>query len=297
VLIAVGQGGSALAVAAPALLANGALATLACYLAAAILERRAGTDDLAEIALREPLVLPGAVFLIGAASAVGVPGTWGFWPRRWLIDDLMAGAPWAVAPLLAGSAILGLTYVAPLAAFWRGAGVAAPAALDAPLDTPSASAPARALPLGPIAAAGLAAVALVALGIFPQLAWDGWLAPAQEVLAQGAAAAAPALPGQAGQIACAAAVLALALLPALARRRRRCAGDVAPQAVLAPQALGESLRGLAWLAAPTSLFARGWSGLLGVSRALRRGLALFEQRYYLAGLVIAVIVVIMLFIQ
>ena len=48
---------------------------------------------------------------------------------------------------------------------------------------------------------------------------------------------------------------------------------------------------------PAEAFNAAWRALLRVSGALRRGLALFEQRYYLAGLLIAVILVIMLFIQ
>ena len=70
-----------------------------------------------------------------------------------------------------------------------------------------------------------------------------------------------------------------------------------PDGVALPWALGESLRGLAWMATATQLFARAWQALLALSRGLRRGMALFEQRYYLAGLLIAVILVIMLFIQ
>ena len=56
-------------------------------------------------------------------------------------------------------------------------------------------------------------------------------------------------------------------------------------------------RGLAWMAIAPEAFTRAWRGLLVLSRGLRRGMALFEQRYYLAGLLIAVILVIMLFIQ
>ena len=281
-LVAVGQGGAALAASAPALLAGGVTATLACYLAAAILERRAGTDALAEIALREPLLLPGAVFLIGAAAAVGLPGTWGFWPRLWLIDELLRAAPWAVAPLLTGSALLAATYVAPLAAFLR---AGAPPADEL--------APARGYPLGSLITAAAVAAPLVVLGVLPELGWDAWLAPAQG--APGRATPAPRLPGAAGTAACAVAALGLIALPALARGRRRPPAE--RQGVLLPQALGESLAWLVWVAAPESSFARLWGALLRASGALRRWLSFFEQRYYLAGLLIAVIIVIMLFIQ
>jgi hypothetical protein len=95
------------------------------------------------------------------------------------------------------------------------------------------------------------------------------------------------------------AALLLIVLPPLARSRRYAAADDEPSqpSVVAPWALGESLSGLAWIAIAPEAFARAWRGLLAMSRGLRRGMALFEQRYYLAGLLIAVILVIMLFIQ
>jgi hypothetical protein len=94
-------------------------------------------------------------------------------------------------------------------------------------------------------------------------------------------------------------VLLLLALPLLARSRRYVAADDPPHqpGIAAPWALGESLRGLAWMAIAPEAFARMWRALLALSRGLRRGMALFEQRYYLAGLLIAVILVIMLFIQ
>jgi formate hydrogenlyase subunit 3/multisubunit Na+/H+ antiporter MnhD subunit len=286
-LVGAGQGGTALTAAAPALLANGALAALACYLAVALIERRAGTDHLPEIALRAPLALPGAVFLIGAGAAVGLPGTWGFWPHRWLIDELLRSAPWAVAPLLAGTALLALSAVAPAASFFRHeAG-----------DTESPPA-VRAQPVGPSLVAAVAAVALLALGVFPRVAWNSWLAPAQAALLRESPVTLPALPGLAGQVVSALAALGLVALPLVVlRSRRRAAADLVRQGVFVPQAIGESLSGLAWVATPGGVFTRLWSGLLGISRILRLGLSLFEQRYYLAGLVIAVIIVVMLFIQ
>ncbi|HEX9369721.1 MAG TPA: hypothetical protein VF897_01895, partial [Roseiflexaceae bacterium] len=108
----------------------------------------------------------------------------------------------------------------------------------------------------------------------------------------------PALPGMATQVLCGLAVLALLALPALARSRR--AGASAPETqvgVFAPQALGESVRGVARSATATDAFLAGWRGLLWASRTMWQALAVFEQRYYLAGLVIALIVVILLFIQ
>jgi multicomponent Na+:H+ antiporter subunit A len=272
---------------AAALLANAAITTLTCYLAVAVLERRTGTDDMAEIELREPLRLPSLVLLVGAASAVGLPGTWGLWMRSWLFDQLAQQLPLAIPIVLAVSALLALAWLVPLTLFWN---YAQPTAQDAP------SAPRSRL--NAVMVVGVAAAApLLILGIAPQLAWNGWLAGLQEDLIPGAGAPAP--PGLIDQSICLLALLLLGTLPVLARARRTTATQDQPRltGVAVPWALGESLGGLAWMATATAVFVQAWQALLALSRGLRRGMALFEQRYYLAGLLIAVILVIMLFIQ
>ncbi|MFN8501469.1 proton-conducting transporter membrane subunit [Kouleothrix sp.] len=287
-LICAGQGGAALSVAAPALLLNAVLSTLACFLAVALLVRHTGTDDMAESALAAPLIWPGALLLVGAASAVGLPGVWGFWPRLWLLEALQGSAPWAVAPLLAGGTLLALAFVPPLAVFWRRDALVgqqlAPPAGDARLA---------------LLVAGVAGLPLILLGAAPAAAWRGWLEDVPAAL--GAAGASPSLPGLLAQLACGLAALLLLSLP-LALRARGAAAPDEPAAepssgVVAPAGLGASLRALAALAAPNEAFASAWRALVLASDALRRGLALFEQRYYLAGLLIAVIVVVLLFIQ
>ena len=289
-LMAVGRGSAALNSAAPALLTNAVLTTLVCYLALAVLERRAGTDDLSVIGAPGPLVLPGLAFLIGAASAIGIPGTWGWWARRWLFDDVLRTVPWAVPVILAASALAALAYIAPLAAFWRDAH-------SAPTGRArqERSAPAPASLIGP----ALAALPLLIWGAMPQLAWMGWLSAAQVTLAPDAPAAPPALPGGWTRIAYAAAAILLLLPIGWRRSTPRCAQadpDVHAPGVLTPQALGHSLRGLAWLGSPSGLFERLWEGLLRLSRTIQRLLTPFERRYYLAGLMIALIVVILLLI-
>ncbi len=294
VLLALAQSGGnqpagavAPATIASALLANATIATIVCYLAAAVLERRAGTDDMAEIELREPLWLPSLVLLAGAASAVGLPGTWGLWTRHWLFDQLTQMMPWVTPIVLAGSALLALAWFMPLTLFWHRARPAAPDLPIAPRSRPSA-----------VMVVGVAAaVPLLILGVAPQLAWSGWLAGLQDDLAPGAGV--PALPSRVAQSICLLAALLLIALPQFARSRRYAAVDDQPHqaGVAAPWALGESLRGLAWMAMATEAFTHAWRALLALSRGLRRGMALFEQRYYLAGLLIAVILVIMLFIQ
>jgi formate hydrogenlyase subunit 3/multisubunit Na+/H+ antiporter MnhD subunit len=280
-------GGVAPSAVASALLANATIATIACYLAVAVLERRTGTDDMAEIQLHEPLRLPGLALLVGAASAVGLPGTWGLWLRKWLFDQLALSRPWATPVVLAGSALLALAWLMPLTLFWRRAQAAAPEQAPAASNRPST-----------VMVAGIVAAApLLILGVAPQLAWDGWLAGLQAALAPSAGM--PALPGRLVQGICLAAALLLIALSRFAGSRRVVAANDLPHQAAAstPSALGESLSGLAWAAIAPEAFARAWQALATLSRGLRRGMALFEQRYYLAGLLIAIILVIMLFVQ
>jgi formate hydrogenlyase subunit 3/multisubunit Na+/H+ antiporter MnhD subunit len=283
VLMSIGLGADRLSLAiAAGLLINAILATLACYLAMIILERRAGTDDLEAIGAHGPLLLPGLAFLYAAASAIGCPGTWGWWAHSALFEHARSTAPWLIAPLLASGVLRALVYVAPLAAFWRAAEARPPAARR--------GWPTLAAWLCP----ALAALPLLAWGVAPELAWDGWLVGFQP------AGAAPAPPGTLVRAGSGLAALVLIGLPLLVTRGRpRWAPvdqEVRNTALLIPQALGYSLRGLSGLGAPGGLFRAIWANLLRFSRAAAWLLSLFEQRYYLAGLMIAVIIVIMLMI-
>jgi formate hydrogenlyase subunit 3/multisubunit Na+/H+ antiporter MnhD subunit len=288
VLIYIGVAGGAppLAVASEMLI-NAVLTTLAGYLAVAILERRAGTDDLAEIGAHGPLILPGLAFLLAAASALGLPGTWGWWQQSELLGAARSSAPWMLPPLLAGGALRGLAYIAPLAAFWRA-------------NPPAAAGPTRRswAPIGALLCPTIAVLPLVVWGVVPQLAERSWLAALRgTTIAGGPERLQPDMPMQ---VIAGLAALVLVALPLLALRGRgRSASaeqDIRNPALLTPQALGQSLRGLVWLGDARELFRTIWAGLLGLSRGAARLLALFEQRYYLAGLMLAVIIVIMLMI-
>jgi multicomponent Na+:H+ antiporter subunit A len=265
-LVAAAQGGAALA-AAPWLLLGSAAATLTAGLAIAALERRAGTDDLGAAELQQPLAMPGLALLIAGAAAVGAPGTWSFWLRAPIYTSLSAGAlGWLAGPLLAGTGLLALSYLAPLATLWRGT---------------QASPDARA-GLQPIAMIALLAGApLLVLGAYPQLA--GAAPFSRSATAAGIVAA-----------------LSIALLPlVLLGRIARAApasSDERPTGAVLPTALAESVAGLAWIGAPSAALNMAWEGLLGLSQLLAQALLRFEQRYYMAGLMIALIIMILFFI-
>jgi multicomponent Na+:H+ antiporter subunit A len=286
VLISIGLGGDRppLTLAA-GLLANAALTTLACYLAMIVLERRAGTDDLELIGAHGPLLLPGLAFLLAAASAVGCPGTWGWWAQSTLIGWARSTAPWLIAPLLAGDVLRALAYIAPLAAFWR----------VAEARPPAGAPPRRGWPtLVALLCPAVVALPLLAWGVAPELAWEGWLAGFQP------ASIALSSLGPMARVGSGLAALVLVGLPILAvrgrPRRAPVDQDMRNTGLLIPQALGYSLRGLVELGTPDELFRSIWTSLLSFSRVVARLLSLFEQRYYLAGLMIALIIVIMLMI-
>lgn len=284
-LLALGLPAPVPTTAGPALLLNTGLTTLTAFLAFEPLERSTGTDSLADLPARGRLVAPGLAMLIAAASAAGLPGTWGFWAHQWLLGAPEASPPWVAPLLLAGSALLASAYLAPLAALWRAAPEQTP---PAPAPPSGASRVAQLLPLP-------SALVLLALGVAPQIGWQRWGAAAQQALLPDTSLP-PALPGGLTQIASAAAGLGLLLLPLVLQivRRRPQRDPEERGAIQTFDALGQSLAGLAWLGAPSGLFARALDGLIFLSRNLRRLLALLEQRYYVAGLILALIGVILL---
>jgi formate hydrogenlyase subunit 3/multisubunit Na+/H+ antiporter MnhD subunit len=261
VLLALGQAST---IATP-LLVNAVLTTLASHLAVGVIERQTGTDNLDEFVANQSLLLPGMAFLIAAASAVGVPGTLGFWLRFGLLDSANV-TPWAAPVVLAGSTFLAAAYLSPVAAFWR-------VGTD---DVPSQTLGLVVEVVMPV----LVALPLLVWGIVPQIA-NSMVDTSRVALAL--------------QIACGGGALALVALPFVSRRAERLRLDREERSTVpAPVALAGSLQLFAWLAAPDAAFRGIWSGLLQGGQWLRRGLALFEQRYYLAGVMIGLVVIILL---
>jgi hypothetical protein len=236
-----------------------ALTTLVAGLATSAAERRGDGDDLAALEFTPRLTLAGLALLVAGVSAVGAPGTAGFWARVGLLGGI-SGHSWVLAGLLAGTALLAASYLVPLAAFWRGA------------PEPKLADAAALLAL-------LAALGLLVLGVLP-----------------------PALPAISGTPRVLAGLAALALLLAalllLRMPRRRLPPDPDTQGTGAavPAGLADSLGWLAAIATPSTALGTAWEVLVRMSDVLSRQFLRFEQRYYLAGLVIALIIVILVFI-
>lgn len=290
-ILALVSGGALLSLVGPALIANTALAVLAMLLAVAALERRIGSDTLGASETSARLPLPGVAFLIAAAALVGAPGTWGVWTHRWLLEGFPPDLQWLVPLILAGSVPLALACVTPLALFWRGARTTPLlGSRDAPLNWST-----RVALLAPL----LAALPLVLLGVVPQLAWQGWLANAQLAFNPDAPEV-PTLPMEGWlQVVNGLAALAVLLVPLAARRAaaRPPAADEEDglPGVMPPIAFGSSLAGLEVLARADVALRVLWQLLLSSGGLLQRALGLLERRYYLAGLLLAVIVVLLIF--
>jgi hypothetical protein len=271
---AAGLGGPTAALAGQALLSGAMLAAAVCAAAAVSFERATGSDDYTAIGPAPRLA--ALVWAAGAAASLGLPPLWGFWGRVWLLEAAAAQQPWLAAPILAGLTLLALALAAPLAGLWgRGGAEGARAGW------------------GDWAPAALALLPLVALGAAPGLAWGPWLGAVD-------GAAGPPVSAEAQALAVIAGVLLAALAALLARAApaREVRRDTDEEPVrLAPEALGERLRPLAWLAGPRPLIQGAWALLAQASAGLRLVMGVFEQRYYLLGVLAALITIMLLMAQ
>jgi hypothetical protein len=279
VLAAAGLAGPLAALAGPALLVNLMLATVAGAAAAVDLEQNTGDDVFAEAAPGPRMALAGALWAAAGAAALGLPPLWGFWGRRWLFEAALEQVPWALPPLVGGAALLALALIMPLARFW-------------PTPDP------RSHPAAPgqfdLLAGAMSLAPLLLLGVAPQLAWSLWM--------RALPFAPPELPvnpaGQGVAVALGLLVAILALLIARAPVARQIArGPEEDTVQLAGDALGQSLRPLSWLGRADSLLATIWAGMLQASRWLQIIMSVFEQRYYLLGVLVALLVVMLLMAQ
>lgn len=329
-LVAVGIGTPMSRLVALALLVNSVCTTLAGTLATTILEHATGSDDFTQElsgneGVRYALRIPGLIWILGAVSALGIPPLWGFWARYWMIHDLLEYASWTVPLILAASSMAALAYLAPLACFWwpgtdprravarRAAGPGSGLLLQdnkARSDTGSLrvqtgglrvhdAVSRTTLPyyLSPLTYAfmpSLAIVPLALLGIAPHLAWEKWLRHMP-----GAPAAVP-IPGM---LAASSSVLLLAfvvltiILWRIGWRRHTLPDEDMVPVVLAPDTLAEQLAPMVWVGAPWSLMKTLGNGLELLTRGVHFALALFEERYYLAGVLLALISLVVIMAQ
>lgn len=279
VVVAVGLTGSLSTLAGPALLINLMLVTVAGAAAVVDLERNTGSDKFADTAPGPRLALAGTLWAAASAAALGIPPFWGFWGRRWLFEAALEQMPWALPPLVAGAALLALALIIPLARF-----------LPAPDPRSHPAAPNQ---LDAIAGA-LSLIPLLVCGVVPQLMWNLWM--------HGLPHAPPRLPVILNDQIAAAAIGLTILILVYAIARMPAARQIAHSSdedsiQLAADALGQSLQPLAWVAHAESLLGWVWATLLWISHWLQVVISFFEQRYYLLGILVALLTVMLLMAQ
>jgi len=233
--------------------------------AAAILEQHTGSDDYTAVG-GAPRVATAA-WAIGMLVSLGLPPLWGFWGRLWFLQAAQEHQPWLAALTLAASVLLTLALLAPLA------GLLSPARF-----------PPRRGPWTDTVPLALAGSVLLGLGVAPQLVRVFWPGEAPIVpVIQGASIVVGMLLAVPG------------LLMARAASGRSLERDSDEELVsLAPEGLGAALRPLSWLARPMPLLQGSWMVLQRASELLRVPLRLFEQRYYLLGVLAALLTIMLL---
>lgn len=267
--------------------------TLLSALALGHLERRSGSDTIdAQPALRAPLRVAGLAYALAAGTAIGLPGLPGFWPRRWLLEQA-ATSPLLLALWALAGGLLALSYLGPLALFWR----TGEDRLGQDEDQGSqANAPVLALAMIP----------LLVLGSAPGL-MGRLFAPALNTIqptlnrASLLGGLGIGLAAQIGLGAGALLVLGLTLLRRPARQRAAWTGGEAPDQSTgtphAPQASGYSLRAAAAIADLRPLFGSLSRGVEWLSARAAWALQIFSGRYYLTGILIAALTLILLLMQ
>ncbi|NJN18661.1 MAG: hypothetical protein HC822_21600, partial [Oscillochloris sp.] len=255
------------------------LSTLVGVAAVSVLERSSGSDDYSSELPGPLLRTAGALWLIGGFAAIGLPPFFGFWGRRWLFEGLRDLAPWGLPALLAAGVLLMSVVLVPIGRFWT------PLRPDRLMAVPR---------FGPQLIGGIAVALLVCLGTAPLIAWQLWLQ------------ALPLAPGAAPTTQIAAlgyAVLGVLIgLGGLLLLRLPSARTIAPERDEQPVRLGPD--GLSAELAPLALLGRAgsplrllWDALEWSSNTLRTVMLIFEQRYYLFGVLLVLVVLMLLMAQ
>jgi formate hydrogenlyase subunit 3/multisubunit Na+/H+ antiporter MnhD subunit len=334
VLLALALGGPLAKLAASALLVNMVAATLAAALAIAVLEHITGSDDLTQdLAEKQGVIhalrIPGFVWALAAMAALGLPPFWGFWGRYWLVQALEGRAAWVLPFMFAASTLAALAYLVPLARYWwpgdwrsrarskakesrvpisgrlllqdtgkRGSSETGKLSVQsAGMQTQERKTTPLPHYLSPLTYALLPALVLVPLllaGVAPSYVWDGWLRwlldePLPFVIPY------PLLLGNI--IVLVSGLLVWPFVRRITWKRRTRSDEDMVHVGLAPDALANSLAPLAQIGRPNALLHNVWNVLKLFNKGVSFALAPFEQRYYLAGVVLALISLIVLIAQ
>ncbi|MBM4412085.1 MAG: hypothetical protein FJ040_01355 [Chloroflexi bacterium] len=273
----------------PILLLSSLLTTSVIALAVGFIESSSNSDELTQLRPRLPIGVAGVMILVAVAASIGIPGTVGFVARWWMAEILLVRAPWTIIAMLVSGSLLGLAWSVALASIWR----RMPRSMTATGMLKSAI-PVRGTWIGPIAFGGV----LLLFGIFPQYIWSAWLVPLQGRLSGDAALIVPSVPTLFQQIGLVVMALAILVIPIIAGRLQQKAGASADQGAVTipPQATAESLGVFMNMVQANWLLQSLWGFLIRFGNALQWIFRLGEDRYYVAGVVLGFILVVLLLI-
>jgi formate hydrogenlyase subunit 3/multisubunit Na+/H+ antiporter MnhD subunit len=274
----------------PLLIVSGIISTIMIALAIAFVEVRSNTDELSQLRPHASIGMAGVIILIAVASSIGLPGTLGFIARWWVIEVIFAQAPWILVAMLVVGSMQGLAWSVVLASIWR----RSPRTLRAtPLIV-------SAIPnWGAWLGATCFAVLLLGLGIFPNLVWQRWVTTLQKHFAIDAVITQPTMPTLWQQLGLAGMALLIVVVPLIASRtaQRSQLGASDQQSVaVTPIATAESMSLLTGIVKADGILHSAWQALIRIGQAIQWILKLGEERYYVAGLVMGLIVIVLLLI-
>ncbi|ABX04282.1 MAG TPA: hypothetical protein DEF47_22185 [Herpetosiphon sp.] len=265
------------------------VATMLGAMALGTLERRSGSDLIAkQPALGAPLRAAGLAYALATAAAVGLPALPSFCARRWLMDYTGAGG-WSMGVFFVSSGLLLLSFIGSNALFWR----VDPQRPVTPVDAGRAN---DGLLLG-------LSLPLIGLSLAPEvLVW--LLQPALRTLQ-----AVPSPMDDLGSMSWGlrgSLVLGFMLLLFGCFRSQRQAimpwnGGEQPDrddgTAHLPAASSRMLSGLAVLGNPRPALRQSHGILQGLSSRIAWVLQFFSGRYYLTGILIAALTIVLLLMQ
>ncbi len=250
------------------------LHAIAGGLVGAAIERQQGSDllDGTQPTVRLPLI--GFLWVFTTAIATGLPFGWSFWGWRWLFEAATTDYVWVIGTLLA-AAVLGFAGGLPLLfRCWQGRQTTT-----------------RFWPEGWLGSLILAP--LILIGFVPWLAWPLWLSWTPF--------APPTLPAEpfAWPLIGLAVLLSVVCWLLLRQDNPYQTTRVVEDPAVTPtwQGMGELLYGLSEVAdARTTLRLLSWV-LDWVASLFHTGMIIFEQRYYLFGVMVALLAILILMAQ
>jgi len=274
----------------PILLISSVLTTSVIALAVGFIESSSNSDELTQLRPRMPIGVAGVMILVAVAASIGLPGTIGFVARWWMAEVLLVRAPWTIIAMLVSGSLLGLAWSVALSSIWR----------RLPRTITGAGMMKSAIPLwgtwiGPVVFGAI----LLILGIVPQYIWSAWLIPLQGRLSGDTTLIAPSMPSlfeQLGLVMMALAIIAIPIIAGRLQRRQGSTGADQGAVTIPPQATAESLGIFVSMVQANWLLKAVWEFLIRFGNSLQWIFRLGEDRYYVAGIVLGFIVVVLLLI-